>query len=221
MASLFIVGNINEFTFANAALAAHVRDIDLGGIGLTDVFVLNSPESEKHLSSTDNWRNHIALHGVIYEVFVYCTVDLRRGGDDQLGRVAHHIERFLLALDKKDDVYVDLTNGSSLYKSVLSNIAYVLGVRRQFILDTSLRGKFLDPEQLRLSYVELPDPSMLDTVAPAWLTEVRRFNISARNAARILANICGADAAKTIGFEGDIQNAIQSWFRGKRGQVCL
>jgi hypothetical protein len=218
MASLFIIGNINEYTFANAALAAHTKDQDIDGVGLTDVFVLHSPESEKHLSASENWKDHLSLHGLHPEVFVSCTVDLRRGGNQQLERVAHHVERFLLALNKREDVYVDLTNGSSLYKSVLANIAYLLGVRRQFILDTTKRGEFLLPADLREAYVELPDPSLLDSVAPAWLTEVRRFNVSARNAACTLVSICGASAAARVGFEGDIQNAVHSWFSGEKNR---
>lgn len=216
MSSLFLVGNTNEFTFANAALAAHTRDKDIGGSGITDVFVLHSPESEKHLSNNDNWKKHLLSQGLNTEVFVNCTVNLRGGKDQQLGRVAHHVERFLLSLDRREDVYVDLTNGNSLYKSVLSNIAYLLGVRRQFIIDTSRRGDFLLPDDLRLSYVELPDPALLDSVAPAWLTEVRRFNVNAREAARTLVSICGANTAARIGFEGDIQNAVHSWFSGEK-----
>jgi hypothetical protein len=214
MASLFLVGNINEYNFANAALAAHAHDLDIGGTGLTDVFVLHSPESEKHLTNSENWKCHLSLHGLHSEIFVSCMVNLQLAGNQQIERVARHVERFLLALDKRQDVYVDLTNGSSLYKSILSNIAYLLGVRRQFILNTPSRKEFLTPTELRNAYVALPEPALLDSVAPAWLTEVRRFNVDAREAARTLVNICGANAAERSGFEGDIQNAVQSWFRG-------
>lgn len=214
MASLFLVGNTNRHTFANAALAAHTRAVDIGGSGLTHVLVLHSPESEKHLSNNDDWKQHLASYGLHTDAFVSCTVDLRRGGDQQLVRVAQHVEGFLLGLDRREDVYIDLTNGSSLYKSVLSNIAYVLGVRRQFILDTPQREEFLTPANLRDAFVELPDPALLDSVAPAWLTEVRRFNISAREAAQTLGKISGASTATRFGFEGDIRNAVQAWFRG-------
>lgn len=216
MASLFLVGNINEQTFANAALAAHIRDCDLGGGGLKDVFVLHSPESEQHLAAHTEWRDHLTAHGLNRDVFVACTVDLHSRQDKQISRVARHVERFILALDTKDDVYVDLTNGSSLYKSVLSNVAFILGVRRQFILETRGQRGFLSPEELRSAYVELPDPSGLDAVAPAWLTEVRRFNVKARETSRTLAAICGVDSARRIGFEGDIENAVRSWFRGEK-----
>lgn len=216
MASLFLVGNVNERTFANAALAAHVRDCDRGGRGLTDVFVLHSPESEQHLAVNTEWREHLAAHGLSHDIFVSCTVALHGGQDEQLNRVARHIERFILALDAKEDIYVDLTNGPSLYKSILSNVSYILGVRKQFILDTrEIRG-FLGPDKLRDAYVELPSPSGLDAVAPAWLTEVRRFNVKARETSQTLAAICGIDSARRVGLEGDIENAVRAWFRGEK-----
>ena len=216
MSSLFIVGNINKYTFTNAALAAHLRDLDIEGGGLTDVFVLHSPPSEKHLTKCEDWKHHLSSHGLSPEVFVNFTVDLQ-GNNKQMERIARHVERCILGLDNRENIYVDLTNGNSLYKSVLANIAYVLGVRRQFILDTPPSDQFLEPEALRSAYVELPDPSLLDSLAPAWLTEVRRFNIKAREAARHLVSICGASSAEQIGFEGDIRNAVHAWFRGEKG----
>jgi hypothetical protein len=216
MASLFLVGNINEHTFANAALAAHMWDQDLGGAGLCDVFVLHSPDSEQYLAAHTDWKDHLREHGLSCDIFVSCTVDLHRRQDEQISRVARHVERFILALDTKNDVYVDLTNGSSLYKSVLANVAFILGVRRQFILETRGHRGFLGPDELRAAYVELPDPSGLDAVAPAWLTEVRRFNVKAKETSRTLAAICGVDSARRIGFEGDIENAVREWFRGEK-----
>lgn len=85
-----------------------------------------------------------------------------------------------------------------------------------FVLDTHGRTTFLNPQELRSAYVELPDPSVLDSVAPAWLTEVRRFSLSARSASHVLESICGENAAMKTGFEGDIQNAVRAWFRGEK-----
>jgi hypothetical protein len=83
-------------------------------------------------------------------------------------------------------------------------------------LDAATARGFLETDALRAAYFELPDPSLLDSVAPAWLIEVRRFNVSARRAAHVLSSISGATAAETLGFEADIQNAVHSWFRGEK-----
>jgi hypothetical protein len=122
------------------------------------------------------------------EIFTNCTVRLDGGGNEQLGRIAEHILSFLAGLDTKKAVYVDLTNGNSLYKSVLSNVAYIIGARHPFILniDKSRSTEFLEPDDLLAAYVELPDPAMLDSIARAWLTEVRRFADVARDASKTL-----------------------------------
>ncbi len=216
MSSLFLVGNVNEQTFANAILAAHFRDREKGGLGLQDICVIHSPESEQHLSSHTEWKNHLKDNGLSFGIFCPCTVDLYTGNDEQLSLIARHVERFLCLLDPEEDIYVDLTNGSSLYKSVLSNIAFILGVQKQFILDTEGKRGFLSHDELRSAYTELPDPLGLDALAQAWLTEVRRFKIKVKETSQTFTKICGIDSAKKNGFKGDIENAINSWFHGER-----
>lgn len=221
MSALFIVGNTNERTFANAILAAHLKDLRDERKGLSKVLVLHSTKSAEHLSATKNWREYLLKHGVNPEILINVTVDLQRPGDEPLKLVADHVEHFLHGLDRRDDVYVDLTNGNSFYKSTLANIAFVLGVHRLFILSAPAgqsfpESDFAGPDLLRDSYVALPDPSSLDKVAPAWLTEVRRFSVNARRVAQIFAAIGGSRTADRVGFQGDIENAIQAWFRGSR-----
>lgn len=226
MPALFLNGNTNQHTFANAALAAHLVDTRQGGRGLTDVFVLHSPQSELTLTSNTGWREFLRHHGLEPELFAPFTVDLSRG-KEAIARVARHLERCVACVDRREDVYVDLTNGASLYKSVLSNIAYLLGVRRAYYLDLarvyetiaeSERGRlgFLTEPQLLTAYVEFPDPSVLDAVAPEWLTEVRRFNLKARRVSELTRSIAGATDSERIGLESDIANAVHSWFRGEK-----
>lgn len=223
MAALFLIGNVKQFTFANAALAAHVRERDCGRVGLTDVFVLHSPGSQAALSRLDDWQQHLRSNGLDPEIFFSVTVDLRDESDDQISLVARRIEQFLSGLSDQDEVYVDLTNGTSRYKSILACIAYILGVRRQFILEveSGQQERFLSPADLRLVYHELPDPSVLDSVGAAWLTEMRRFKPNIVRAADTLSAIRGTKKVEQIGFEQDAQSAVASWFRGaKHGNVA-
>jgi len=229
MASLFINGNLNNYTFVNSLLAAHLADIDRGGDGLLEIFVLHSSKSEAYQLGNSYWKNEIIKYNLHPENFVHFTVDLEKGSN-ALERAAKHLERCINSIDKHQDIYIDLTNGSSLYKTVLSNLGYVLGIRRQFILDLSrikpnerfaepisnIFEKFLSPEQLREAYFELPDPSLLDSIAPSWLTEVRRFNIKARTVSQILNSIRETDFAENGGLEGDIENAIHALFVGEK-----
>ncbi len=226
MSALFLNGNTNQHTFANAALAAHVIDVREGGPGLSDVFVLHSPQSEEVLLTKSEWKPFLREHGLEPELFVQFTVDLVKG-KEAIARVARHLKRCVASVDRREDVYVDLTNGASLYKSVLSNVAYVLGVRRAFFLDParvyesiedsgSSRPGFLSEDQLAAAYVEFPDPSLLDAVAPEWLVEVRRFNLKARSVSSLLCTIAGATTSEQTGFESDIANAVHTWFRGAK-----
>jgi len=214
MASLFLVGNINEHTFANAILAAHYRNLKQGGTGLTDIFVIHSPESEVYLSGHTEWKKYLNDIGRISACFCSCTIDFYKDNDGELKILARHVERFIMSLSLKEDIYVDLTNGSSLYKSVLSNIAFILGVKRQFILDVGGKRGFLSIDELNSAYIELPDPIGLDAVAQAWLTEVRRYKHKAKEASEILTMICNVDSISQNGFESDIENAVFAWFRG-------
>jgi hypothetical protein len=218
MPALFIVGNTNQYTFANAITAAHLRERDKGRPGLTDIFVWHSPESEKFLAQHDEWKHALQSFGIDPSILAPFTVDLTRG-DSALRSVTKHIERALSSIDRREDIYVDLTNGKSLYKNVLSNIAFVLGVRRQFILDNLLPGgtpRFFTEQEMRSAYVELPDPSLLDSIAPHWLTEVRRFNIAARKAAEALQTMGDPRLVASGTFEADINQAVNSWFEGEK-----
>jgi len=188
--------------------------------------VLHSPESEKFLSQHDEWKNVLQKQGVDVSIFAPFTVDLSKG-ETALKLVTRHIERALTSIDRREDLYVDFTNGTSQYKNILSNIAYVLGIKRQFILDRSViassvrtftndSGRFFTEDEIRSAYVELPDPVLLDSIAPTWLTEVRRFSIAAKDAAETLKTICGPGLVDLQTFEADITNAVTSWFVGEK-----
>jgi hypothetical protein len=195
MPSLFVNGNIHEQTFANAILAANERARLKTGRVLSRIFVLHSPQSEAVLATSSTWRVHLQRHGVDAERAQQFTVDLAKGSQS-LELVADHLRLCIRGLEADDEgdgsVFVDLTNGNSQYKNVLSVAAFVLGIREQYVLDLSrvrLDGRslpeaserrdprqlFLSPEELQDAYVPLPDPLLLDQLALAWRTEVRRY----------------------------------------------
>lgn len=224
MASLLIVGNTNPYTFVNAILAAQLEAQANDGVGLTDIFVLHSKESAATLGANTDWQTALGSFpelAVSPEVFTSVTVDLSTGHAKPLSIVARHVERFLRSLKHHDEVYVDLTNGTSHYKSVLSNVAFVIGARRPYfvniaLVDAQYQRNYWPPEQLRKAYVPLPDPSLLDSLAPAWLTEIRRFNVKSERAAETFNRLSGdPDGRQHIGFRDDIRNAIDAWFKGE------
>src|SRR5260221_1314409 len=113
MPTLFIAGNTNQHTFANAILAADVKERDRCGKGLTGVFVVHSPESERYLARTKRWKQFLRTHGLNLAIFSSFITDLK-DGEKALDLAVSHIERALCTLNRNEDIYVDLTNGHSI-----------------------------------------------------------------------------------------------------------
>src|SRR5438105_1913555 len=97
--ALFLLGNIRPGTFANAALAADAMAEQQSGQGLTDVFVLHSPESAKALCTNDSWKSHLSGQGLNTQIFDEFTVDLEEG-EPAVARLMRHLYRCLAGLDR-------------------------------------------------------------------------------------------------------------------------
>jgi hypothetical protein len=225
--ALFISGNTRQYTFGNAALAAHLADLRQGGHGLTSVFVLHSPASEVLLAQQQEWRAFLAANGVEPELFVHFAADLATG-EAAFRRATDHIKMALADLERAPRIYIDLTNGQALYRAFLASVGYILGVTRQFLLDPSLvqvaqradaealANSFWTPVQIEAAYVELPSPSVLDSIASYWLTDVRRFRATADDTATRLLQVSALFEPQRAGFVGDFSHAVRSWFSGER-----
>ncbi len=90
------------------------------------------------MGAQSGWRKaliHFSECSVNPEIFTCVTVELSRDQNRQLDLVSRHVERFLRTLNHHDDVYVDLTNGTSHYKSVLANVAYIIGAQRPYFVN--------------------------------------------------------------------------------------
>lgn len=232
MPYLFVIGNIRQYPFANAILAAEVQARSARTVGATaasgldKIFVIHSSHSRSFLNSKQDWRDHLLHSGIDDSRLVEFTVDLEKG-EEALRRMAEHLDVCLKSMDRREDVFVDLTNGSSLYKNTLAIIAYVLGARRQFVLlpgalsekkdggpEVSVLDRFWTEAEVREAYFELPDPTVLDLIAPTWLTEVRRFTHRATETADRLGQFMGDSFHPTI-FRDQVEQAIKQWFEGE------
>jgi hypothetical protein len=231
--ALFINGNTNVHTFANAVLAADARSCGKDGDGLTDVFVLHSPESRAKLCREDAWRAHLIANGVNPEIFVEFTVNLGQS-EDSVEHLTRHLGRFLGSLDRDASVYFDLTNGNSLYKNALSILSYIVGAGEPFVLELHKRppelqadepslGRpslsqpaFLDRETLVKAYTALSQAHDFDRVAQAWLVDVQRFSERALAAARQFRLVTYSTCPEAEPFRRDLSAAAESYFSGMR-----
>lgn len=217
--ALFLLGNIRPGTFANAALAADAMAEQQLGQGLTDVFVLHSPESAKALCSDDSWKSHLNGQGLNTQIFDEFTVGLEEG-EPAVARLMRHLHRCLAGLERDAKIYFDLTNGTSLQKNILSVLAYIVGEGELFVLDpkkllapTGTPGFLARAEALQ-TYVALNRASAFDGLARTWLTEVRRFSLRAAEAKQQFQSITQALPPDAEVFKRDLRGAADSYFTG-------
>jgi hypothetical protein len=216
MPTLFINGNIKAQTFGNAVAAAQIQSQSRYKTGLSDIFVLQSPESAKVLGNhapepIADWRRFLReQHAIHDEIFTYFTVDLRL--PDGFRHAARHLQQAICALDMHPEIFIDLTNGSSIYKFLMSTVAYLTGTPHIYVLEGIPRqDDFASPEILQQTYFELHNPSPLDDVGYAWLTDVRRFVFEAAK----VSGLTG-DGEEAAAFTGEMKHAVRNWFYGER-----
>lgn len=226
MPSLLVVGNTNQYTFGNAILAANQMALELYNQGLSKILVLHSPESHRSLVLEDEWTSAIQKRGIDRGVFTEHVIDMEKPREVDLA--ARHIEQSFRSTGPVEDaVFVDLTNGSSLYKNIYSTLAYLLGAQHPFVLipgriptdssktDNVLR-RFWTEEEISAAYLELPRPDRLDDLAPSWLTEVRRFRARVHREGERLHHSLGPRFFDQDHFTREVRQAVGSWMDGER-----
>jgi len=217
--ALFLLGNIRPGAFANAALAADAKSEQQFGKGLTDVFVLHSPESAKALYSDASWKNHLNGQGLNTQIFDEFTVGLEEG-EPAVARLMRHLHRCLAGLEPDAKIYFDLTNGTSLQKNILSVLAFIVGEGELFAIDVTKLPKstptpgFLARAEVLQTYVALSRTSAFDGLARTWLTEVRRFSLRAGHAKQQFQSITRASPSDAEVFKRDLRGAAVSYFTG-------
>lgn len=211
LASLFLAGNTNCLTFLNSIAVAdsHARRNQSGG--LDRVLVIHTEESFAALSG-GAWKRRLLELGIDPQ-FIDLQVNLnleRPGMIKQLERLAETIAIFVKGRDPRT-VYLDLTNGTALYKNVLAKIGFALGIEHQFTLPAHVKGE-LDPEALPEAYVSLPHTSSFDELAKSWLTDIRRYRYLLDSAGLLRLK----QSAERNFIREDVLAAVDQWFTGSR-----
>jgi hypothetical protein len=226
MPSLLVVGNTNQYTFGNAILAADQMALVAYGEPLSKILVLHSPESHRSLVQNNDWASEIQKRGIGRGLFTEHVIDMEERREVEMA--AGHIERSFRATGPVEDpVYVDLTNGSSLYKNIYSTLAYLLGAQHPFVLipgristesedSGNLKGRFWTEDEIREAYFELPSPTWLDRLGPSWLTEIRRFRRRIEAEGDRLQSYFGSQVFDEDHFRREVRHAVEAWMDGER-----
>jgi len=135
MSTLIVLGNLNHFTFANSIVAANNKAAEIFSEALTDIFVIHSSASQAGLNKQTDWVKYLESHGISQELLIHRVIEID-ATPQSVEHFIHYIEIILNAvLSKKPNLIVDLTNGTSLHKNLLSTTAYILGLSDQYLID--------------------------------------------------------------------------------------
>jgi hypothetical protein len=231
MAVLITLGNLNQYTFANSIVAASCKVNELFEESLTKIEVFHSRESLDTLQSiklnkNDNkneisWTNHLENNGISERIIVHRTIEVT-STQDSVEEFVGAIESIVSDVNEKgQNLLLDLTNGTTLSKNLLSTAAYILDIPHQYMIDVSILFKitkekgFLEPEILLRSYVPAPDSTHLDNISYLSLSEILRYKRIIENHAIKYISI-DQETADTKFFSGNLEESIRLKLKGDR-----
>lgn len=185
MPYLLLHGNINPKTFANTIVAANEKSkVLFEKKPLDRIFVIHSKESERVLSyNRDEWVTHLAQHGIDYYDIDGKVIEIADSSSNSIERFVSHIEFLFNGIggDKSGQWIVDLTNGTSIQKNLLSICSYILNIKHQYMINIEILSKltsdrgFLPPTILNECYESAPDSTLMDGFAYLDLSEMVRY----------------------------------------------
>lgn len=190
MSVLIVLGNINQHTFANAIVAANSKSIELFQTPLSRVEVFHSRESFERLQAIKanktearekDWVDYLAENHISDNIFVHRISDIastRKSVEEFIGNIEEIVSH---ATIKNRSLILDLTNGTTISKNLVSTAAYLLDIPHQYMIDvaklfslTTERG-FINADMLNQSYVSAPESTDLDNISYLNLTEILRY----------------------------------------------
>lgn len=220
MSTLIILGNTNRFTFANSILAANARSVALFGEPLSNIFVIHSKKSQVELRKHADWAEHLDRNDVRTTNIVERVIDMqdtRQFVDDFVA----YLEFVLKGNAGNQRLMVDLTNGTTQYKNLLSTAAYILDIAHQFMIDidalsalTQERG-FLGLDILSQAYIPAPESLQLDSIAYLNLAEVVRYKRIIEHHTNRYGDI-GRERSDPGFFKDNLRHSIQLKLEGDR-----
>ena len=214
MSSLIILGNTNRFTFANSIIAANSISLEKFEKPFTHIFVIHSIDSQKMLSQQIDWMDHLEKNNISRELLTQRIIEI--------DFTAQSIERFVEFIEfivngvliSDPNLIVDLTNGTTVHKNLLSTAAYILELGHQYIIDivklgdlTKERG-YLPLDILKASYVAVPEATQLDNIAYLNLTEILRYKRIIKKHTNKYEQIDRIAADRNF-FEGNLSHSIR------------
>lgn len=227
MSTLIVLGNTNKFTFTNSIIAASRQSIALFQQELlTNIYVIHSKESyaKLHDKKADiqnwDWLEHLVQYGIDQECFTHRVVDIE-STPDSVERFVAYIEAIIKGIPDEQKVIVDLSNSTTLHKTFLAIVAYILDLAHVYMIDiiklfslTSERG-FIPADILERSYIPAPESAKLDKIAYLNLAEMIRYKRVIQQHTTRYKNILPLSSDEGF-FKDNLMHSIQLKLRGDR-----
>lgn len=220
MSNLIIFGNINKFTYTNAIIAANGQSKKLfDGEPINNIYVIHTKESYERLHEKTapgqpwDWLEHLSKFGILQEYFTHRVVDIE-STVESVERFSSYIEAIIKGISDPHKVIVDLTNSTTLHKTFLSIVAYILDLTNVYMIDTiklfSLTEEkgYIASDILEKSYIPAPVSTELDKIAYLNLAEMIRYKRIINTRTEHYKNIL-PDSADEVFFKDNLAHSIQ------------
>ena len=180
MSILIIFGNKNKFTFGNSVVAANHKSIDLFNSCIEDIHIICSKDSRIDLND-ESLLDYLEINNINIEKFVGHKIIDFSDNEKSIKDFVLYIEKIIKGADGIEKIIVDHTNGTTFQKHILSIATYILDIKYQYVIDTTIlanltdeRG-FINATTLNSAYIAIPENKYLDNLAYLSLTELNRY----------------------------------------------
>lgn len=190
MPNLIILGNLNQFTFANSIIASNEKAKELFNNPLQRIFVIHSVNSKEKLDEVNEWKDHIKKEEIDFFALDHKVLEFDNN-EKSIIKFVEQVEFILRGVKNSSEIIIDLSNGTTVQKNLLSILGYILDIKHQFMIDIAKLSKltnnreFIKKEILLQSYITPPDTTLLDNIAYLNLSEMLRYkriiNIRTKN----------------------------------------
>lgn len=221
MSTLIVLGNTNQYTFANSIIAANAKSIELFDEPARDIFVIHSSESIHTLNTKTEWIDHLESNAVNYKIIKPKIIDLNFT-QESVEDFVRYIENIVDGPSSKNEpVLVDFTNSTTLYKNLLTTTTHMFDLKHLYVIDTiklhqlNEKKEFFPLSTLKDMYIPFPDISQLDNLAYLNLVETIRYK---KVIPKIMEKYTQTGTNQQF-FEENLLHSVQMKMRGDQNKA--
>ena len=224
MSHLLILGNINKYTFCNAIVAAQEKSQACLQQEIEDIYVVHTKESFEALfeNMEKDWLNNLKRYSITESMFINRVIDANNRHSDTLLNYIKNI----IQITGTDSLIIDVTNGTSELKTLLSIIVYLLDVHHAYFIDSAALSQkypnnmhsFFDDKKLKPYYRKVTESKIIDRLGYLNLTEIIRYKDKIADMSEELYSNFGEEASDSSFFADNLCNAVELFLKNKNAQ---